>query len=491
MYKRDSMTRREFVYLSAATAATAGLLSVSGCVSGKRGSVTPRALAPQPDLLNRETFAKLAQVAFQETSADGVLIKVHQAESKWCKYAAGEITHWETDPQPILQITVVSGDQVGWATAEFTAESVKAGVHDAEAAMRDTDTAPLLAALSDTPRYLVLPTYRESTGRASRDRREEVLAGLASLIKDAGMRTEGNLHAMVEAVGVAASTGLMAFEWRTTAEYRMAAAAEGVTIPLNGAHRSLDDLVCPQTIRAELERAKITQIAEAPAAGSPIILGPRAVTGLLTPLLAVLDACDGQGGAAPIARQIGQQMFDSRLTLRSRPDHPDLLGTSFTPTGAATNALPWIKDGILRRVSTHPAVEGHVHFDGQWCKHAWHLAGDEPAANDLSRLIASCDDGLLVTDIGDVWPVDPATGTSMYIAARAYRVQAGKLIGRVKDVRWTAASLTPFNRVRAFSKPLEVTVRSGMPGPSPLTAGLAKLLVPALCVEDLRDSGAA
>ena len=423
MRSRDSITRREFVYLSAATA---GMLTVSGCASGGKHAPVPSGTSRPLELLDRAMFERLVQTAFDTAEGDGVLIKALQSESRWCKHAAHTTSYWEVKPTPILQISVSAGDKIGWATAEFTEQDVVRAVREAESALRDADTDAMFSAVPDGQRYLVLPTFRELTARADRARHEEVLEHLASLIHGAGMAAEVTLNTTAEAVGVAASTGLLAFERRTTAEYRGLAASERSQVSLVGSHRALDDLVNESALREELARARIVEIAEAPPAGSPMILGPRAVARIMAPLLMSLDASDATGGTGPLADQVGQELMDARLTLRSRPDHPDLLGTSFDSRGAATDARAWIDGGVLRRVCAHIDVPGHRHLTGEWGRHAWCLTGTEPVASDLAGVIAICDDALLVTDIGDVWPVDAERSISMYVPAAAYRVQGGE-----------------------------------------------------------------
>ena len=82
-----------------------------------------------------------------------------------------------------------------------------------------------------------------------------------------------------------------------------------------------------------------------------MILEPAAVAGLLTWLMRMLDAKSYDKGTSAFNGKLEKQIIDQRLTLRNRPDHPDLLGQGFTSEGLPTHPATWIADGILKQLS--------------------------------------------------------------------------------------------------------------------------------------------
>jgi predicted Zn-dependent protease len=481
MGKRHGISRRHFIRHAAAGAAS---ICLSGCATIPR-RISVSSAPPQLQLTDRDAFRRLADAALGATSADHVLVSLHDRIEELTQVHDQTIDNAQ-DRSRRISIVVAYDQQVGSATAALTADAVADAVKTAEqqakAALPDRGYLPPLP----PQRYPVLPTYRPETAAAGGARRAAAGLELVELYRTAGLQASGIVTTAAEAVGLAADTGLFAFEQRTLAELDVTSINSVVPIRLTAANRSIDDLGLVEPTRRAVARAKwLANPRTLPPGRYTVIFEPPAAAQLLRPLLDATDAGNLSGSTGALQSMLGKQIVDSRLTLRNRPDHPALLGNGFDADGLPTNAQTWIDHGVLKQLH-YDRLAARAHETAPtFTPDAWHLSGDNPAGESVEDLIRTTEQGILVTKLERLHCVGP---TDLTLTGRTcdgtFLIQQGEIVGSLADLTWCESPLRAFNQVQAFSTPLDAVVLPHAVPAQAVTAGIRKMLVPAMKILD-------
>lgn len=462
----QEISRREFVRFASA-GAVAGMLV--GCGDSGRNFETARppqvsAAAAGPSRVDREAFRRLADLAIGASSGDHTLVLMRDADVGTTQFTDNRIVANEIARSRLLTVSVAFGNQHASADVdEFSEHAVRDAVTRAEMlAKRRTEDAGYLPPLA--PRhYPVLPTLRADTAAADRARRAADVARVIELCETSRLIGEGNLTTSVTAVGVAADTGLFAYEQRSRALFSVIVHNDKATGWAGAANRSIDDLgVVECTERASYKARRSAGPRELASGTYTLIFEPSALADLLAPLLDRLEADN-----AALADKLGKPIMDQRLTLQNRPDHPSLLGNGFDDRGLQSDSRKWIDKGVLRQV--------HGGQPLSYALDAVHLSGAEPAGETVESLIKTTERGLLVTGLTDV----RQENLTLTAATRGgtFLIEDGEIAAGVKDLRFSRNLIEAFNSVEAFTTPADA-----------LSSRRRKMMLPAMKIRGFEIS---
>jgi predicted Zn-dependent protease len=289
----------------------------------------------------------------------------------------------------------------------------------------------------------------------------------------------GIVQTSVSAEGVAAGNGLFGFEVRTDARFSLTVQAGNATGWSAAAHRSVDHLKIQERTLAAITKAKQgRELVELPPGRYPVILEPAAVAGLWAWLLWSLDAKSYDKGTSPVAKQLGQQIVDARLTLQNLPGHVDLLGTGFTSEGLPSEPSVWIDRGVLKQlaydrftakahgVKAIPTLDAPV------------LSVEGDASRNLQDLMKRAERAILVTNFWYIRSVNPSDLTLTGMTRDGtFLVEKGEIVSAVKNLRFHESPLQAFRRVDAWTAPMEA-----------VTSETGKMLVPAMALPQFNFS---
>jgi len=484
MRNRQGISRRDFIRHAAVGAAS---MCLSGCATIPR-RISASSAPPQLRVTDRDAFRRLVDVALGATSADHILVSLHDRIEELTQ-VHDQITDHTQDRIRRISIVVAYDQQVGSATAPLTAEAVadatKTAEQQAKAALPDPDYLPPLP----PQRYPVLPTYRPETAAARSARRAAAGLELVELYRTAGLQASGIVTTSAEAVGVAASTGLFAFEQRTLAELDVTSIGSVVPVRLTAANRSIDDLGLVEPARRAVARAKwLANPRTLPPGRYTVIFEPPAAAQLLRPLLDATDAALSASTRA-LHDMLDKEIIDPRLTLRNRPDHPALLANGFDADGLPTNAKTWIDHGVLRQLYYDRLAARQHDTAPTFAPDAWHFSGDNPAGESVEDLIRTTEQGILVTKLERVRCVGPTDLTlTGHTCDGTFLIEKGEIVGSLTDLPWRESLLRAFSQVQAFSTPLDAVVSPRAVPVQAVTAGIRKMLVPAMKIHDFNMS---
>ena len=280
-------------------------------------------------------------------------------------------------------------------------------------------------------------------------------------------------------VGIAASTGLFAHEQRTDSRFSLTVQADDATGWTAAWHRSINHLNVSDRTKFAIEKATSGKNPEeVPPGRYTVILEPSAVAGLLSWLMWMLDAKSYDKGTSPFTGKLNNTIVDPRLTLRNRPDHPDLLGEGFTKEGLPVNEMAWIESGVLKQLDYDrftarqhgvvriPTLESPC------------LEGDTSACAGVNELIRQTTRGILVTNFWYIRPVNPTDLTLTGMTRDGtFLIEKGRISKAIRNFRFHDSPLRVFNQIEAFTSPQEAT-----------SSETGKLLVPAMKIRDFNFS---
>ena len=206
------------------------------------------------------------------------------------------------------------------------------------------------------------------------------------------------------------------------------------------------------SIQARLEFA--LRIATPPEGALPVIFTPGGLTAILLPLEMSLSGKAVVQGTSKLAGNVGEQIFDPRLSLTDDPLVPGRASSRpCDDEGVPSRTLPLIERGIVRgfvydletaaRAGTastghgRRGVFGKPHIDYSnlvlGTRDGEAGGGRGGASAFAGGLLDGIADGLVVDDLIGVGQGNVIGGAFSHPVALAYRVQHGEITGRVKD----------------------------------------------------------
>ncbi len=474
----ERISRREWLGGAAAGAAA---FAIVGCQPTAKRDEKPLAeggAASQPAGLDRTKVGDWTAMIHKVSGAEAVEVKFSQKlvrRQRFTTNSLGEAGMGSTDT---VRIRAIVGEKRGEAFAESFSEDAMAAAAKKAAEAATIADAPAALPKIEPQFYPIVPTDRFETRRATAERLAADADALRRILTEGGVAALGDISTSLEAVGVGTSYGVTAFERRTEARLELRIGEGPGQLAVSLADRSIDDLGAIEALRAMLPLvAAARQTAPLPLGEFPVIFSPAATASLMRLVTrSIADAPDAVNSSV-LADRLGDEIVDSRLTLRHRPDHPSLLGCSFDDDGLASEFHTWIERGVLRRLRSG---RGKSDAAPMAAPHAWLLSyegataaasgpggavgsGSAPQPGNDATLLASLDDLIAATPRGlvvlDFSVLATTQGADLpLLAARvggpALVIDDGKIVGGVTGVALEESVISLFNRIDAATQPL-------------------------------------
>jgi len=429
-------------------------------------------------LASESTFRQVAHMVLTECKADHAFVNFDDSQTTTLRYANNQVVQHVSEQSPGVSIQAAFGRRVGTArTNRLDRDSLVRIVRQAEDIARVAPEDPEYLPPLPKQQYMSIPTFRDSTASAS----PTDLANRTKPVIDECVKNKliaaGIMTSSVSARGVAASSGLVGYEQSTEAEFSLTATSEngessGWTF---NSHRDIDKLNVSRRTHSAVEKAvKSAQPREIPAGHYPVIFEPAAVAGVLGPMMWAAGAKSYYKGDSAFAGKLNSQILDTRLTLRSDPANPDLLGSRFAGEGLASRAMTWIDHGVLKQLYYDRFTAKEHNVEPTPRPSGVILSFDGPNAASVEELIAKTKKAILVTNFWYIRSVDPTDLTITGMTRDGtFLVEDGKIVCGVRNFRFHDSPLRCFANVDAATAPLEsITMERG------------KMLLPAMLLPD-------
>ncbi len=202
----------------------------------------------------------------------------------------------------------------------------------------------------------------------------------------------------------------------------------------------------------------------------PVIFTPEGFGAVLLSLGLALDGKNVFLGASPLRDKLGQQIADPSVTLIDDPTLEFGPRTSaFDNEGTLRKVTPLVEKGVLRnfiydldtagRANTHPTGHGTN-------RQATNLIMS-PGDKSFDEMVSGIEKGLMVHEFLGLGQGNPINGEFSVNVFLGYKIEGGKIAGRVKDVMLAGNAYAALKDIAAISKE-----REWVSGPYSFFAGL-------------------
>jgi PmbA protein len=190
----------------------------------------------------------------------------------------------------------------------------------------------------------------------------------------------------------------------------------------------------------------------------PVIFTPGGLSALLLSLGLAVDGKNVYLGASPLRDKLGQQIADPRLTIIDDPFIEFGPNTSaYDNEGVPRKVTPLVEKGVLKnfiydldtagRVQTHPTGHGAN-------RQLTNLV-ISPGNTPYEEMVRGIENGLLVHDFLGLGQGNPINGDFSVNVFLGYKIEHGKVTGRVKDIMLAGNAFNAIKDVSAISQERE------------------------------------
>ena len=431
-------------------------------------------------LASKADFQRIADTVLAQSQAEHTFVSFNDTEASTLRLANNQVAQNVSVREPGVSIRAAFGKKHGSASTNrldtnSLVETLRRAETIARLAPEDREYLPPLP----PQKYIEVPSFRKTTAAATPDQVARKAKPVIDQCDKNGLTGAGIFSHSVSARGLAASSGLFAYAQSTEAEFSLTATAGDSSGWTYNSHRDIDALDIPnRTSRAVDKAVRSKEPRELEAGHYPVILEPAAVAGVLGAMMFALSAKSYYRGDSALAGKLDSQILDPRLTLRTDPAHPDLLGESFDQSGLATREMIWVDKGVLKQLYYDRFTAQERGVEPTPFPSAPVLSFSDAKPRSIDQLVAETKRAILITNFWYIRSVDPTDLTITGMTRDGtFLVEDGKIVAGVKNFRFHDSPLRCFAQVEAATGPMEsITMERG------------KMLLPAVRLPDFHLS---
>ncbi len=419
-------------------------------------------------MLDRDRSYDIIEFVLKEAEGHPTRVMITSQEEGLTRYANSEIHQNVAEDVTTVTITV-TGDKKRsrLSTTAYDEEGLREAVADAVENLNYIPPGEDQPPPSTEPQELVADHYNEALAAGFEvEKRAQILKDCLDTLGE-GYQAYGKFSHKESRLSFGNSEGVRRFARNNEVDFSaLVSAAGGTGYASTGSSRP-DDLDVPGTFARAYEKAKMNQDREGVEPGRyTVILEPLAVGNILTFMSFVgFSARMVQNRASFLTGKMGEKVFDERITIVD--DHMD----------ENTVSLPFDFEGYPRQKVTlvdRGVVRGMVHDSASAQKDGVESTGhsvDMPqrggiplhlvmagGEGDLEQMIAGTEEGLLITRFHYMNVVNPREALMTGLTRDGvFRVAGGKIVGAVKNMRFTDSMLRALNHVAGITAERERT----------------------------------
>ena len=418
--------------------------------------------------LRRNEAQALVKAALKAATLKDIRVRVSSSRSGNLRFAGNAPT--TSGDVERLDVSVTATRDQASATVAGTvsdAAGVAAIVRQAEAlaalAPKDPEHMPPLGPQT----YLRVDAEDPAVVQLGPEQRTDAIARVLKVARDGQLIASGLYEHVHRSMALGTSAGLFAYHAETAVSLTTTCRTpDGSGSGWGGAmsHR-LADVDAAAVARRAADKAEMTRgAAPALAPGAyTVVLEAQAVADLLGFLIGSLGARAADEGrsffARPGGNALGEQLFGPQIRVYSDPQDPAYPSTPVGDDGLPLQKTTWIDGGKLLALTT---PRWWAHKQGRVAVPAPRSVFMAGGTGDVATLVRGVQSGVLVTRLWYNRMLDPrqilATGLTR---DGTFKIEAGKLAGPVKNMRYNESPVTLLKQALALGKPERVVDDGG------------------------------
>jgi predicted Zn-dependent protease len=413
---------------------------------------------PNGAIMTRNQAQALVEKVVKMSKADDVIVGLNSTYQADIRFAANQMSTSGGVMNAQMQVQSTFGKKHAVAvTNDMSDESLRRTVEQSEALAKlspdDPENMPALGPQT----YLPVNGYFDSTANLSpADRARAALTALEPARKAGDLKAAGFLIVNAGANAIGNNKGLFAYSRNTTANYTLTVRTNNGTGSgwVGAEHPDWTKLDFAGLAAREIEKARLSQNPVAIEPGRyTVILEPQAVGDLVQLIGFALAARNADEGRSAFSKQgggnkIGEKLVDSRVTIFSDPQDPELLAQPYDGQGLPLARQVWIENGVLKQLV----------YSRFWAQKQGKTPTGFPSSvkmvggtTSIDDMIKSTPRGVLVTRLWYLRQVDPRT--ILYTGLTrdgTFLIENGKITKAIKNFRFNESPLFLLNNVEAI-----------------------------------------
>ena len=436
-------------------------MSASGSFRGDPKRLLDRAAEYMPEgaVMTREKSQALIEKIVKMSKADGISVSVDSGYQANIRFAANQMSTAGGVVNSQIGIESTFGKKHAAAvTNDMSDESLRRTVEQSETLAKlspdDPETMPGLPQQT----YVPVNGYFDSTANLTpEDRARAALTALEPARKAGDLKAAGFIIINASANALGNNKGLFAYNRNTNANYTLTVRTDdGTGSGWAGAeHPDWKQLNFPALSTHAIDKARLSRNPVAIEPGRyTVILEPQAVGDLVQLMTFYMDARESDEGRSAFAKQgggnkIGEKIVDSRVTIFSDPQDPQLLSQPYDGEGLPLSRQVWVEGGVLKK----------LYYSRFWAQKQGKQATGFPSSvkleggtTSMDELIKSTPRGVLVTRLWYLREVDPRT--ILYTGLTrdgTFLIENGKISKAIKNFRFNDSPLFLLSNLEAMS----------------------------------------
>jgi predicted Zn-dependent protease len=441
-------------------------VSPSGSFSGTPKRLLDRAAEYMPEgaVMSRDKSQALVEKIVKMSKADGISVSVDSGYQANIRFAANRMSTAGGVVNTQIGIESTFGKKHAVAvTNDPSDDSLRRAVEQSESLAKLSPDDPEVMPALPPQTYLPVNGYFDSTANLSpEERARAALTALEPARKAGDLKAAGFIIVNAGANALGNKNGLFAYNRSTTGNYTLTVRTDdGTGSGWAGAERpDWRQLDFSDVSTHAIEKARLSRNPVAIEPGRyTVILEPQAVGDLVQLMAFYLDARESDEGRSAFAKQgggnkIGDKIVDSRVTIFSDPQDPQLLSQPYDGEGLPLSRQVWVENGMLRK----------LYYSRFWAQKQGKQATGFPSSLKMEGGTTSMDDmikstprGILVTRLWYLREVDPRT--ILYTGLTrdgTFLIENGKISKAVKNFRFNESPLFMLGNLEALSPAVRI-----------------------------------
>ncbi len=194
----------------------------------------------------------------------------------------------------------------------------------------------------------------------------------------------------------------------------------------------------------------------------PVIFSPYGAFVLLMPLNAGLNGENIYTKTSPIYDKLGEKLFDEKLTITDDGTLDGKVSSApFDDEGVPKKKLPLVENGVLKNFLFDLATAKKAGYQTNGCAQRSLFSSPSPSTSNvivaggdtpLEDIIADIKEGLVVESVLGLGQGNILSGAFSNPVATGFKIENGKIVGRVKNVAIAGNIYENLKQITAISK---------------------------------------
>jgi predicted Zn-dependent protease len=413
---------------------------------------------PEGAVMPREKAQALIEKIVKMSKADGIGVSVDSGYQANIRFAANQMSTAGGVVNSQIGIESTFGKKHGVAvTNDMSEDSLRRAVEQSETLARLSPDDPEIMPALPPQTYVPVNGYFDSTANLTPDERARAaLTALEPARKAGDLKAAGFIIVNAGANALGNNKGLFAYNRSTNANYTLTVRTDDGTGSgwVGAEHPDWRQLDFAALSSRTIEKARLSRNPVAIEPGRyTVILEPQAVGDLVQLMTFYMGARESDEGRSAFTKpgggnKIGEKLVDSRVTIFSDPQDPQLLAQPYDGDGLPLSRQVWVENGVLKR----------LYYSRFWAQKMAKQATGFPSSVKMEGGTTSMDDmikstprGILVTRLWYLREVDPRT--ILYTGLTrdgTFLIENGKITKAVKNFRFNESPLFLLSNLEAI-----------------------------------------